>query len=171
VGEWSSPVGKVAVELSEDSHSGKYCAKVSSISGNSNIYYIPTLSRKVEGEHTFRLKWFFKTSGDAYAFSYFRTFRSNGRELQGEWISERKYKGADDWTEVTEEFTTHPDTKELEIYFRSSKPAVWYDDVSLEEIKEEANPAEIVEIKGAKSLSKLSTNRVGVFTVLFFDRL
>ncbi|MHC1605258.1 MAG: carbohydrate binding domain-containing protein, partial [Candidatus Methanofastidiosia archaeon] len=36
VGEWSSPVGKVAVELSEDSHSGKYCAKVSSISGNSN---------------------------------------------------------------------------------------------------------------------------------------
>ncbi|MBU0477272.1 LamG domain-containing protein [bacterium] len=139
LGDWTSPKANVKLELSEDSHSGKYSAKVSWSPSESDVLSNIVFRQdvKIKGKHSFRLKYFYKTGENGRIFCTAQPRGKGSKPLESK--SSGTYKTALEWTELTYEFTTPPETEYMTIYLRNRDCTVWYDDVSLEEV----DPAEI----------------------------
>ncbi len=139
--EWTGGEYDVRLESSPESRSGKRSAKVSWISGGSNILLSQAVP--VRGGQRLRLAFYYRTVGRTSVSCSVRTLKGQ-KALQ--YNSAAPSSGTAEWTLKTFDFTPHPEAELLVIYLRNGAGTVWYDDVSLQEVPP---PAPLLSVSSA----------------------
>lgn len=120
------------LEICEDARTGKVAVRIRRLGQGTNILLAPRLSKKIQGEHTLRLKFYYKGGAEQYIYASMYTTAPDKKKLQ--YIHSKQYGVAKDWTEAVFEFKTDPATHALAVWVRTPADGFIVDDVSLEEI-------------------------------------
>ena len=131
---------KPKLEVSKNARTGKVAVRIRRFGEGRSILLGPKLTKKIQGQHAFRLKFYYKGGAERTIYASMYTTGPDKKKLQ--YFHSKSFPVAKDWTEVVFEFWTKPEAQSLAVWIRTSADGFLVDDVSLEEVASELKAAE-----------------------------
>lgn len=130
---WSSDAEtKAELKVVQGGHSGEYCGELKGLAGALNLLFAQQIP--LSAGKTYRVKLFYQATGSG---GHLSMVNASKDEETKQYLNSPRLKPCEDWQPFEWEFTTKPSTA-YNLYLRNAGlGSVKFDDVSVEEVREQ----------------------------------